>query len=610
MHISKKTWIILICISLLAFVAWFKFSYPQLVFVSHKINRNTALKVSQAYLKDAGYDVNKFKHAIVFTLDTPANQYLQKTIGFEGLKKFTEKNDFDLFLWLVRFFKEQDKEEFRLAISASSGEIVSFNHIIDDDATREIITKEDARKNVITFLKQKYHFNEEEYLVKGDFLTIRDNRKDHSFSWSKKDVNIPWSTEKNSGTAKLLIGATIAGKELLSFSKNTFKVPEKFSRYIAKLKNTGSNLSSIVVVFYTVLFMFAVYYLLVRRNHLAMHLTKTFYIKIALFSFFLSIIANFNYFQEILFNYKTTSPLKDYFLRLCLSSLRGAVFINFALLMPSLSGELLHYESFKDKKEGAFLYYLNTTFFSRSVASAILIGYIVMVIMLGLQSLVIAFGQKYLGVWVEYSWLGQLSTAYLPFLAAFTIGYKASITEELMFRLFAISWGKKIFKSTLIAVILSSLIWGFAHSSYPVFPMWFRGVEVTCLGFFMAFMYLRYGIIPVIIGHFLFDAFWRSSGYLLSSSYDINFYSSLGVLALPLLWAVIAFIKNKKVEEKPLQWKLTKKQLFNLDILKFYLNSHRDIFANKTKQQAIQEITTKGWDIAVVEIAVQDYYKE
>ncbi len=606
MQISKKTWGALMAFAFLGFVVWYQFSYPQLAFVKHAVDKAEALKVARSYLDQEGYAFQGFNHAIVFSLDTPANQYLQKTIGFKGLKRFVDEHDFDMFLWLIRLYREREKEEFRLAVSATTGEIVSFNHVIEEGEARAILTKTEARERVVNFLKERFDFDPQEYTVKGDFLTKKDNREDHSFSWRKKDVNIPWSDEEGSGTAKLIIGATVSGQEILSFSKNTFKVPEKFSRYISELKNTGRNLNAVILLFYTLLFMSAVYFILVKRNHLAMHLTKVFYIKIAVFSFLLSILANFNYFQEILFNYPTTSPFKDYLLRLVLNSLRGAVFVNFALLMPSLSGELLHYEHFKKKKEGSFLYYLNTTFFSRNVAASILLGYLVMVMLLGLQSFMVEVGQRYWGVWVEYSWLGQLSTAYLPFLAAFTIGFKASMSEELMFRLFAIGWGKQIFRSTVVAVIISSVVWGFAHSSYPVFPMWFRGVEVTLLGIFLSLIYLRFGIIPVIIAHFLFDAFWRSSGYLLSPTYDMNFYGCLAVLLLPLIWAVVAIIWNKEVPEKAMHWRLSKKQLFNLEVLKFYLKSHRALWDAKPKDQVVKEVSSNGWDIAVVEVAMED----
>jgi hypothetical protein len=577
-----------------------------LAFVKHDVGREDALRIAREYLEQNGYPAEDYRQAIVFSLDTPANQYLQKTLGFSGLKKFVEQHDFDMFIWLVRFFKEQEKEEFRLAVSAASGEIISFNHVIEDAAARKEVTKEEARERLVRFLKDRFDFDPDRYTVKGDFMTKMDNRDDYTFTWRKNNVSIPWSEDPEDGTAKLVMGGKVAGEEILYFTKNTFNVPEKFSRHISELKNTGKNLSAITLAFYTLLFMYAVYFILVRRNHLAMHLTKMFYVKVAVFSFVLSVLANFNYFQEILFNYPTTSPVKDYLLRLGLSSLRGALFVNFALLMPSLAGELLHYEHFKGKKTGSFLYYMNTTFLSRNVAGAVLLGYLVMIVMLGIQSVMVTIGQRFWGVWVEYSWLGQLSTAYLPFLAAFTIGFKASVREELMFRLFAIGWGKHVLKSTVAAVVISSLVWGFAHSSYPVFPMWFRGVEVTFLGLFLSLVYLRYGLITVIVAHFLFDAFWRSSAYLLSETYDFAFFSCLVVLLLPLIWAAAAYAVNRKEKEREMRWHLSQKQRFNLEVLKFYLKHHPHILGPGPHDKKIKEIASQGWDLAVVEVAAEE----
>jgi len=610
MQIKTNTWIRWILISLFCFYLWFKLSYPQLAYIRNTINRKTALTIAAQYLTDTGHDTLNYKCAILFSMDAPANQYLQKTTGFQGLKDFVQNNNFDMFLWLVRFYKEQQNEGFRMAISATTGEVVSFKHIISDDESRKEVSKEESKRKVIAFLKKRFDFDEELYSLQGDFLTALDNRNDYSFSWQKKTVSIPWSDEENNGTAKLVTGATISGNEILSFAKNSLKIPEKFSRHLARLKNTGNNISTVVICLYTLLYVFAVYFLVARRNHLAVHTSKRFYLFLAGISFFLSLLSHLNYFQEVLFDYNTTSPLNDYLLRVVLNVFRGAVFINVGLLMPCLSGELLHFEMFKEKKEGAFTHYIHSTFFSKSLAHSILMGYLIAIILLGLQAFLVSFGQKYLGVWVEHSWLGTLSSAYFPFLAALTIGFQASVREEMMFRLFAISWGKKVFKSTIMAVIISSLLWGFTHSGYQVFPMWFRGVEVTILGFFISFVYLRFGLISVIVAHYLFDAFWNSSGYLLGSSHGIFFYSSLIVLFLPFFWAVIAFFINKSDEEKEMKWRLNEKQLFNLDVLKFYIHSHRQLLEGKSRDQIVEQISSRGWDIAVVELAVNFFYKD
>jgi hypothetical protein len=250
---------------------------------------------------------------------------------------------------------------------------------------------------------------------------------------------------------------------------------------------------------------------------------------------------------------------------------------------------------------------VQTTFLTRAVAQSIILGYLVFILLLGLQSLLIQIGQRYWGVWQEHSWMNNFSTAYLPFLAAFTLGFKSSLSEEFMYRFFAINLGRKILKSSLMAVILGAIIWGFSHSLYPVFPVWFRGIEVTCLGFFMAWIYLRFGIIPVIIAHYAFNVFWSTAAYLFGTTSPYNFYTSLLIFLLPLFFGLVAFVLNRDITIKPLKWHLNKHQQFNLDVLKSYLTSHKEQFQSQSIDEIRRDIIRHGWDVAVVDVALEDW---
>ncbi|MCK5178477.1 MAG: hypothetical protein KAR32_03030, partial [Candidatus Omnitrophica bacterium] len=420
----------------------------------------------------------------------------QKTVGFEGLAKFIKDHDFDLFYWLIRFFKENTKEEYLVEVSSSTGEILGFLHTIDDNEARKKTTREEARESAKEFLKGKFKsFDPDQCTLRSNYAIHRDNRSDFFFSWQKNSVNIPWSEEPNTGTGKLLTKAKVTGDEVLAFSKNVFLIPNQFNRDTHSRKDLSRNILVVIKILIMALFTYGIFLIITRQNHLAMHTTKKFYINIVAISFILSLLAGFNQFESILFSYKTTLAFNPYLWRNGINMIIGALFITITMLIPSLSGELLHYETSAKKKMGSFLHYIRSTFASRHVAESIVLGYFVCIIMLGMQSFLFKIGQTYLGVWVEHQWVNNISTAYLPFLAAFTIGYKASFSEEIMYRLYAIGLGKKIFNkinpgggktNILIVVVLTSLVWGFAHSSYPVFPVWFRGFEVTCLGLFLA----------------------------------------------------------------------------------------------------------------------------
>lgn len=80
------------------------------------------------------------------------------------------------------------------------------------------------------------------------------------------------------------------------------------------------------------------------------------------------------------------------------------------------------------------------------------------------------------------------------------------------------------------------------------------------------------------------------------------------MLLLPMALGGVAYVLNQSQEERPLRWLLTRHQLFNLEILKEFLKN-KNLLAGRSPEALKQEITSHGWDIAVVEIALEDLKK-
>ncbi len=609
MNIKPIHWFVFLLLAIVSLIFWSKITYPQMAILNFSLNRTHAVEISKNFLKELSVqNIDEFKVASIFDFDRDTNRYIKKAAGFEALKQFIEEYNYDLFFWIIRFYKEKTKEEYRVVVSSSSGKVIGYKHIIEDTAHRPLITREEALTQSINFLSSHFKFDPTDYTLKGDIKNIQDHRTDYSFSWDNNQVNIPWSKEENSGAGKLSKSITMTGNEILSFSSQTFSVPEKFHRHFEKIKNTGQNLTTLIRILMYVVFSIAIFTIISRRNHLAMHTTKRFYLGVVIASFIFNILASLNEFQVVLAGYKTSVPLKDYLWRYWIENTRGTFVTSLLIIVPALAGELLRYESFPNKKQSSFVYYIHSTFLSRDVTRLILLGYLIFLILLGLQTVLYFVGEKYFGVWKEFNWVNNMSTAYWPFLSAFIIGFNASFFEELFFRMFGLSWGKKVFKSTMTAVLFISLFWGYAHSSHPVYPMWFRGIEVGIIGLFLSYIYLKFGIIPTLVGHFLFNVFWNGAGFILGKTQLMYLLSILGVLALPLLWGFIAFLMNRRVEEKPMTWKLNKSQQYNLQILESYLRQHPELLHQPNQQKLSKEITSHGWDIAVVEKAIENIY--
>jgi hypothetical protein len=608
-NIPKRTWLLFIALSFLSAILWLRFTAPQLSFIDLSISKKQASHIASEYLtKEIGLskkDLQDYQSAIVFGARDGADRYLQKAIGFKKEIEYLKEHDYELFVWSIRYFKENQKEEYRVSVGAGTGDIISYGHTIEASAARPLLSEEQAKEKAIAFLKKKYHFNPDLWVAQSNNSQKLERRTEYYFTWEKTSSKVFWSDKPDSGWAILNTGVSISGDEVLGFYKNNIKIPDQYNRYVESLQNVGRNLSILFRIAFYIILTSAIFHVLINRNSIVMHSVKKFAVGLTLAVFGVHIASYFNDFQGVMYNYSTTTPMGSYLWRNIVSVGMDTFITVLTILMPCLAGEAIHRQTFPERKEGAFLHYLRSTFLSRNVTNVILIGYLTAAIMIGIQTIAFELGQRYCGVWIQYSWMAQLSGSYFPFLTAIIIGVTAGFSEEICFRLFGINIGKKFFKNTFLACLVASIVWGYGHSGYLVFPMWFRGLEVTLMGLFLSYVYLRFGILAVITAHYLFDVFWDSSAYLLGQATATDFCAALFGLLLPLVFGAIAFIINKKVEERSLRWNLNKHQLFNLGVLKEYLQRN-PAFAKKPAEELKNEIAAHGWDMGVVEMAVDD----
>lgn len=606
MYISRKKWSIIALLSILGICIWLKFSLPQFFSVDLSIDRFQASRIADGFLYQKEIDTRGYLKAVVFMEDLAADRYLQRTIGFDKEERFIKEYDYDLFYWAVRFFRPGRKEEFRVVVGSGGGRVGAFRHFLEDTQAESYIDRDGVFGISRDFIARHFKLNFKDYQFHEEQVKKYDNRIDYSFSWEHSGVYIPWSKEENSGGAKLIVGAGTAGDKVSFFFRNTLDIPEKFSRAVKRQLSLGRYIGNIATFFLVLLIGWSIFILVKRRNDLIMHLCKRWYIGLGSLIFILGISAHLNNFNSILFNYDTSASLWTFLGNHFILVIYSTLFLSMTFMLPGLSGESLRQEVFPKNKDVSFFHFINSTFLCRSVSRMIVLGYLLFFILAGLQSLLFALGQRFAGVWVERARLVELSAAYLPFLAALNVGVRASLSEEILFRLFGIGLGKKYLKSTAVAVLLTAVIWGFGHSEYAIFPVWFRGIEVGIMGLVLGYMFIRYGIIVTIVAHYVFDVFWGVAPYLIGRSNAYLFLSSLMVMLLPLFFALIAYLADRREEERPLEWLLNRHQKFNLEVLSSFIKNNKDKLP--APQILRLQLIEHGWDISVVDSAIEKSY--
>ena len=345
-----------------------------------------------------------------------------------------------------------------------------------------------------------------------------------------------------------------------------------------------------------------------RKQDIVPRLTKRWFYYVAGFLFIINTADFLNNLQRVFMAYPTSVALSSFFGLVITKWLGSTSILVLGFIMPGIAGESLCSEVFPENKSSSLLSYIKSSFFNRDLTRAVLLGYLIWMIMLGLQAVIFYNGQKFLGVWREWRTMTYFSSAYIPLLSAFVIGFTASFNEEVIFRLFGISLTKKYLRNSFLAILVTSVIWGMGHTLYAIFPVWFRIIEVGLIGIFYGFIFIRFGLMPLIVAHYLFDAFWSSAAYLLGRSSWQLFYSSVGLLCIPLVFAASAYFLNRTRQDKPVRDILDKIQEYNLTVLITFVSAKK--LQGFSLEAIKEELIRHNWDHLLVNLAVEKVFKE
>lgn len=189
------------------------------------------------------------------------------------------------------------------------------------------------------------------------------------------------------------------------------------------------------------------------------------------------------------------------------------------------------------------------TGYGRHVLRSVSEGYAWALIIMGVQSVLFFLLEKTIHTWsttdASQSTYNMLYPALLPALA-----WVAGIGEEAVYRLFGIPMLKKMFKSTIAASIITTLIWAFGHTLYPIYPVISRPIELLFIGLIFSYIFLRHGFITAVFAHVIFDSLLMSISIIFMGG-TLNIVSGLFFIVLPLLVAYLIYLFNPSGKERP-----------------------------------------------------------
>lgn len=526
---------------LFVFVKLYDSAFPT-ASIDLKVSRKEAQEIAQEYVESMGFDLGSYNSSIIFGSHGSAAVFLERTQGMEKANELMRR-EVPVWRWEARWFKPLQKEEFKVFVDPS-GRVIGFRREIEEDAKGANIEQEKALRLAERFLADVEKIDLGQYEMVEASSEKRKNRTDHHFVWKRRGYEIKWKEGEEAGVGTLRVGVDVWGDRIGSF-RRFFNVPEKFQRDYKKAISTGQLLGIVSFAFMVLIFFGALAIVIIksRAGEIRWKFALVFGITVSM----LWIAMHLNSIPMIKAAYPTQMGYGTFMgIQLVLAFIVALIY-GLLILLTGASGDSITRETYP-KSMSTVNSLLKGRIVSRDFAFSSVRGYTLAFLFCGYITLFYMIGRKALGIWmpVQSPYSNMLGTV-LPFIYPLTISLLAAVSEEFIFRFFSISILKRYLKITFLALLIPAAIWAFAHSGTQVFPAYVRGVELTVAGLAFGYFFIKYGLMTVIIAHYVIDAIFIGIP-LLRSENSYFLISGIIVVILAALPAIPAFLGLGRTE--------------------------------------------------------------
>lgn len=516
----------------------YRSAFPQAA-VRLEVTRSRAVATARAFLRERGAVLDGYRRASLFGGDDSALVFLQRTIGLDSASRWARER-VPIWAWHVRWFRPGQKEEWRVAVGVE-GRVEAFQHVLPEATPGADLSQDSAQalaERFLTGLGWKL----------ADFDRVeassqrRDKRTDHHFAWEQHGTRIPWAGAADSqagGYGAIRLAVDVQGDAIGGY-QHFLKVPDAFGRELRGTMSVGALLAvaALVLTFVLVLIALGVSIARYRKDDIRWRPAFGLAVLVAVLMAGQALLM----WPTARYGYPTQIPWAAYVGSLIVGVVFAAAVYGLWALFPTAAGESLGRETFPESLRG-FVDAARGRLRAPGLAAASWRGYAVGFAFLGYLTLFYLVARRYFGAWLPAE--GPYSDIFnmdLPFLAPLAISLVAAITEETTYRLFGIALVKRYTGSTALALLIPAVIWAFGHSSYEVFPVYLRGIELTIGGVLFGLVFLRWGLLACIVAHFVVDAVQLGMPLLGSGNvtYVVSGVVVMGIALLPALLGWVA----------------------------------------------------------------------
>ncbi|MFS1514015.1 CPBP family intramembrane glutamic endopeptidase [Chengkuizengella sp. SCS-71B] len=452
-------------------------------------------------------DVNQAETLLTFQTHKQLGGYLQKNDLVSDYKKqFGDSSPIDYFQIQVN----DATQKYLVDVHMTSGNVLGWKTMNGNINTDKMEQQEIAE---LFLIEQGYNIN-------NFYLLPQDENEMNNYVFE--------SYEQGVAEAKLQLHTVVEADQVISFNK-TFSIPESFVSWMEKQDRQATIMSVLMIVFNVIFGIIALIISIVLRKHISF--SKGILLTLAFLAIYT--ITNINMYPVNLAMFPEESN-RIAIIMMVVSIIIYAL-LSVIIYFTSVSADGL----WKNRSEKLWPNRKNPEY-GNHVIKAMGYGYLFAFIILAVQSIFYFIGETFFDVWsvsdVTFSPYNLLMPGLMPLIA-----WAAAISEEIIYRWFGIPLFKKIFRSTIVSIILTSMVWAIGHMAYPIYPAYTRFIEVTIIGLIFGYIFLKFGFMAAVFAHAIVDSILFSLQLIY---FDFTKYALLSLFYM-VLPAIIAYFMFK-----------------------------------------------------------------
>lgn len=506
-----------------------------------EMDREGALEAARERGDRHGWGPEGFRQAATFADPDPAvRTYVELEAGEEdSLGRLVAEGAYHPYRWTVRHFREGETREVSIRFTPA-GRPYGFRLRLPEDEPGRALPSEAARALAEEEAVRDWEVDLDRYeLVESSQEARPGGRVDHTFVYLRSGAVI------RNADFRLRLG--VAGDQLSEVA-SFVRVPEAFSLRYQELRGANTRIALVASLLFLVLFF------LVGCGYGVFHLLRIRWLEwrtpLAWGGLVAGVmaLASLNQLPLSWMGYDTALPEETFLLQRFLEAGATLVLGTGLLAVIFMAAESLSRRAFPHHPQ-QWRFWNPEMASSGPVVGRTVGGYLVAALEVGFVVAFYLFAMRREGWWTPSEALIQpdLLASYAPWLTAVSIALFSGFWEESLFRAVPIA-GAALLGTRFGrrgwwiggALVLQAVVFAAGHADYPQQPSYARLVELLLPALIWGLIYLRFGLVPVILAHAGYNLTLISLPLWVSSAPGIWVdRTAVVVLGLLPLWVVL-----------------------------------------------------------------------